>query len=51
MAFPQAGKKGGKIAGDARKNLEIESGEKVTTPENYLDEPESLKRKRLKDKR
>jgi len=46
-----AAKKGGKIAGDARKNLEIESGEKVTTPENYLDEPESLKRKRLKDKR
>ena len=43
-----AAQKGGKIAGDARKNLEIESGEKVTTPENFLTEPESVKRKRLK---
>jgi len=40
--------KGGKIAGDARKNLEIESGEKIITSENYLDMPEKEKRKRLK---
>jgi len=31
-----AAKKGGKIAGDARKQLEIESGKKVITGENYL---------------
>ncbi|MCK4729987.1 MAG: Bro-N domain-containing protein [Candidatus Aenigmarchaeota archaeon] len=37
-------KKGGKIAGDARKNLEIESGKDVTTDENYLEKPESVKR-------
>ncbi len=39
-----AAKKGGKIAGDARKNLEIESGKNVTTHENYLEKPESVKR-------
>ena len=31
-----AQKGGGKIAGDARKQLEIESGKKVVTSENYL---------------
>ncbi len=31
-----AAKKGGKIAGNARKQLEIESGKKVVTKENYL---------------
>jgi hypothetical protein len=36
--------KGGKIAGDARKKLELESGRKVVTDENYLDAPESRKR-------
>jgi hypothetical protein len=35
---------GGKIAGNALKELEEESGEKIVTPENYL--PES-KRKKL----
>ena len=39
-----AAKKGGKIAGDARKNLEIESGETIVTDENYLEKPESVKR-------
>jgi len=34
--------------GDARKNLEIESGESVVKPDNYLNESESSKRKRLK---
>ena len=38
--------KGGKIAGDAREKLEEETGDKVVTSENFLDEPES--RKRLK---
>jgi hypothetical protein len=39
--------KGGKIAGDALKQLEIESGESVSTPENYLYEPEVAKRKKI----
>jgi len=40
-------KVGGKIAGDARKQLEIKSGKKVVSGQNYL--PES-KKKGLKDK-
>jgi hypothetical protein len=44
-----AAKKGGKIAGDARRKLEIESGAKVVSPENYLHESEAQKRKRLKE--
>ncbi|OGT98759.1 MAG: phage antirepressor protein [Geobacteraceae bacterium GWB2_52_12] len=39
-------RKGGKIAGDARKKLEIETGASVVSSENYLTEPES--RKKLK---
>lgn len=39
----------GKIAGGARENLEIESGDKVVSPEHYLTEPES--RKRLKGRK
>ena len=46
----KAAKKGGKIAGDARKKLEIESGEKIVTKDNYLNEPEELKRKKLSKK-
>jgi hypothetical protein len=42
--------KGGTIAGDARKNLEIESGKKVSTTENYLDERQATKRFKLKGK-
>jgi DNA-damage-inducible protein D len=41
--------KGGKIAGDAREKLEVESGETVVSRENYLDVPEAQKRKRLKN--
>lgn len=41
-------KVGGKIAGDARKQLEIKSGKKIVTSENYL--PES-KKKELKPKK
>ena len=43
----QAAVKGGSIAGGARKELEKEIGESVVTPENFLEEPEKLKRKRL----
>ncbi len=43
-----AAMKGGKIAGNARKNLELESGEKVITQDNYLKEPEYQKKRQLK---
>ena len=39
---------GGKIAGNALKELEKESGEKVITSENYL--PETKKLKELKSR-
>jgi len=42
-----AARKGGKVAGDARKQLEVEAGERVVSPENYLDAPESVKRRRV----
>lgn len=45
QGFPQnekAAKKGGKIAGDARKNLEIETGKKVSTRKNYLELKEDV---------
>jgi hypothetical protein len=41
-----AARKGGEVAGTARKDLEKKTGKKVVSPENYLTEPES--RKRLK---
>jgi hypothetical protein len=41
-----ASHKGGRIAGEAREKLEVETGDRVVSPENYLTEPES--RKRLK---
>ncbi len=47
----KAARLGGQIAGGARKKLETESGEKISTPENYLDEPEAKKRKTLADKK
>jgi hypothetical protein len=37
-------KKGGAIAGDARKRLETESGRPVMSSDNYLDAPEKVKR-------
>lgn len=52
QGFPEnkvAAKKGGRIAGEAREKLEVETCEKVSTAENYLDEPES--RKRLKGRK
>lgn len=36
--------RGGKISGDARKKLEKETGKKVSTPTNYLNEPQNKKR-------
>lgn len=44
QGFPQnrqAARKGGKIAGDARKALEVETGRPVVSPSNYLEQPES----------
>ncbi len=39
---------GGAVAGNARKELELKSGEKVVTGENYLEIPEKQKRLALK---
>ncbi len=36
----EAAQKGGKIAGDARKKLELESGKPVISEKNYLDLPD-----------
>jgi hypothetical protein len=44
-----AARKGGRIAREAREKLEAETGTRVSSPENYLDKPES--RIRLKNKR
>ena len=43
-----AAKQGGEVAGNARKELELKSGESVLTEENFLDTPEKLKKKRKK---
>jgi prophage antirepressor-like protein len=43
-----AARKGGWIAGEAREKLEVETGEKVVSSENYLVEPEGRKRLRSK---
>ena len=45
-----AAKEGGTVAGVARKELEKRSGEKVSTQENYLNEPETKKRLENKTK-
>jgi len=47
-ASAEAGKKGGKIAGKARLELESKTGKSVITSENYL--PPANKQKRLKPK-
>lgn len=43
-----AAKRGGKVAGNARLETEKELGKSIVSGENYLKEPESQKRKRLK---
>ncbi|MBS3113309.1 phage antirepressor protein, partial [Candidatus Woesearchaeota archaeon] len=40
----EAAKKGGIVGGVARKELEQQSVRKVSTPENYLTEPEKKKK-------
>ncbi|MEA3544626.1 MAG: Bro-N domain-containing protein [Thermodesulfobacteriota bacterium] len=45
-----AANRGGTIAGDARENLELESGRKVVSGENYLETPEKQKRLEKKGK-
>jgi DNA-damage-inducible protein D len=45
----EAAHRGGKIAGDAREKLEKESGRKVVTSDNYLDQPEAVKRIRRRN--
>lgn len=45
----EAAKEGGNVAGIARKELEKRSSEKVATSDNYLDDIESKKRKRLSE--
>ncbi|HSA32317.1 MAG TPA: Bro-N domain-containing protein [bacterium] len=42
----KAAKQGGKIAGNARKELEMKSGKKVSTKTNYKELPESEQRKK-----
>lgn len=44
----KAAKEGGAVAGNARKELENKSGKPVVSGENYLEEPEKVKRKRLR---
>lgn len=47
QGFPEnkvAAHKGGRIAGEAREKLEVETGETVSTAENFLVEPEGKKR-------
>ena len=44
-----AAKKGGTIAGNARKQLELESGKRVVTSDNYL--PKQQKTKKIKTKK
>ena len=41
-------KQGGEVAGQARKNLELKTGESILSEENYLDLPEKLKKKKRK---
>lgn len=43
----RAAQEGGEVAGNARKDTERRIGKPITTNENYLEEPEKEKRKRL----
>ena len=52
--FPEnrvAAHKGGKIAGDAREKLKIETEANVISSENYLTEPEGRKRLDMKNEK
>ena len=48
IAVEDAAKRGGRVAGNARKDTEKELGRPITSKENYLSEPE--KKKKLEDK-
>ena len=41
-----AARQGGEVAGNARKELELKTGESVITEENFLDSPEKLKKRK-----
>ena len=43
-----AAKQGGEVAGNARKELELKSGESIISEENFLDAPEKLKKRKKK---
>ena len=43
-----AAKQGGEVAGNARKELELKSGERIVSEENFLDATEKLKKKKKK---
>ena len=43
-----AARKGGEVAGNARKELEEKTGESVLSEDNFLDIPEKLKKKMKK---
>ena len=48
ISVEDAAKRGGRVAGNARKDTEKELGRPITSKENYLSEPE--KKKKLEDK-
>jgi len=50
MENKDAAQRGDKIAGDARKDLETQTGRRVSTKDNYKHLTEKDKRKSLKDK-
>jgi hypothetical protein len=41
---------GGTVAGNARRDLELKSGRRVSTRENFKEIPEAVKRKQIKEK-
>ncbi|MBX2935479.1 MAG: Bro-N domain-containing protein [Ferruginibacter sp.] len=43
----KAARQGGAVAGNARKELELKTGKRVVTPQNYLTEPEKIKNKQI----
>lgn len=45
----KAAKEGGAVAGDARRNLELKSGKKVSTGKNYLPAPKKARKLRPKN--
>jgi len=50
-ACEDAAKRGGRVAGNARKETEKEIGKSITSSENYLDTPEKEKRKHIDKKK